>query len=75
MAEKTKKAEKSKKEKVCWTVEEEELLVELWPTYDCLCETNSPEFKVDKRQSAEKIYEENYKQSLKACSLVKAVSF
>ena len=53
MAEKPKQTQKSKKEKVCWTVEEEELLVELWPNYECLYKTNSPKFKrVDKRQSA-----------------------
>ena len=51
MVEKTKQTQKSKK--ICWTVEEEELLVELWPNYECLYKTNSPEFKtVDKRQSA-----------------------
>ena len=44
MAEKTKKEEKSKKKKVCWTVKEEELLVELWPNYECLYKTNIPEF-------------------------------
>ena len=43
MVEKTKQTQKSKK--VCWTVEEEELLVELWPNYECLYKTNSPEFK------------------------------
>ncbi|CAB4038862.1 Hypothetical predicted protein [Paramuricea clavata] len=53
MAEKTKTLQKCKNKKVCWTVEEEELLVELWPNYECLYKTNSPEFKrVDKRQSA-----------------------
>ena len=51
MVEKTKQTQKSIK--ICWTVEEEELLVELWPNYECLYKTNSPEFKkVDKRQSA-----------------------
>ena len=51
MVEKTKQTQKSKK--ICWTVEKEELLVELWPNYECLYKTNSPEFKtVDKRQSA-----------------------
>ena len=64
MVEKTKQTQKSKK--VCWTVEEEELLVELWPNYECLYKTNSPEFKrVDKRQPPVKILGD-LKQSLKA---------
>ena len=41
---KNKEAEKSKNEKVYWTVEEEEPLVELWPNYEYLYKTNSPEF-------------------------------
>ena len=53
MAGKKKTVQKCKNKKVCWTVEEEELLVESWPNYECLYKTNSSEFKrMDKRQSA-----------------------
>ena len=74
MAEKTKQTQKSNK-KVCWTVEEEELLVELWPNYECLYKTNSPEFKRawTNGNPPVKISGEDLKQSLKAHSLVKNI--
>ena len=53
MAEILKTSDKAKSKKVTWTVEEEEILIDLWPSYECLYKSNSPEFKrVDKRQSS-----------------------
>jgi hypothetical protein len=56
MAEILKTSDNAKSKKVTWTVEEEELLIDLWPSYECLYKSNRPEFKrVDKRQPPAKI--------------------